>query len=291
MQVGVAGLGSMGIPVAANLVKAGIRTIVWNRSPQSVRDMVTAGATAAHDLEDLFQCDIVLSVLLDDTAVRSVVLDSGVLASAPAGAIHACMSSISTALAQDLVRAHEERGLSFAAAAMFGRPEAAAAAQLNMAVAGRPEILDRLDPVLSIQGRVWRMGDDPVLAYLVKTAGNFMIGSAVEAMAEAAALVSSRGSDPVPFFEMMAQTLFPAPIYKSYGAAVATGVFPGKPIGPAFALSGVGRTLGEARANGIRMPSAELLQDRLQQAERQGFAEEDWSVALAKVARKSESSQ
>ncbi len=76
-------------------------------------------------------------------------------------------------------------------------------------------------------GRAWRMGEDPQSAYLAKTAGDFMIGGAVETMAESAALVSSRGGDPAAFLAMVAETLFAAPIYRSYGPAVASGVSPG----------------------------------------------------------------
>lgn len=168
---------------------------------------------------------------------------------------------------------------------MFGRPEAAAAARLHILTAGAADVLDRIEPVLSILGRTWRMGEDPQLGHLAKIAGNFMVGSAVEAMAESAALVSARGGDPAPFLAMMADTLFPAPIYRSYGAAIASGVSPGVPSGLKISFMGVGRTLAEAAAAGIRMPLAELVQQRLRQAESLGLGDEDFSIALAKVAR------
>ena len=285
MQAGVIGLGAMGRAVAANLVGAGLRTTVWNRSPRPVDALVARGAVAAGDAGEAFRCDVVLSLLLDDAAVRAVFLDSGILASVPAGTIHACMSSISTSLARELVRAHEAYGIHYVAAPVFGRPEAAASATLSIVTAGAPDILDRIEPVLRILGRTWRMGGDPPLGHLVKVAGNFMIGCAVEAMAESAALISAHGGDPAPFLAMMGDTLFPAPIYRSYGAAVASGVSPGAPSGLQAPLKGVGRTLGEAEAGGIRMPFASMLQARLHDAIRQGLTDEDWSVALSKVAR------
>lgn len=285
MHVGVVGLGAMGRAIAANLVAAGLRTTVWNRSPEPVAELAARGAVAAKEVAEVFRCDVVLSLLLDDAAVRAVFLDGGILASAPAGAVHVCMSSISTDLARALAQAHGKHGIHYVAAPVFGRPEAAAAARLDIVTAGAPDILDRVEPVLGILGRTWRMGDDPKLACLVKIAGNFMIGCAVEAMAESAALISSHGGDPAPFLAMMGDTLFPAPVYRSYGAAIASGVSPGVPSGLQAPLKGVGRTLGEAAAAEIRMPFAELLQDRLHQAVGQGLSGEDWSVALAKVVR------
>ena len=282
MHIGVLGLGAMGKAIAANVARAGFQTTVWNRSPQPV----AAGAIAARNVAELFGCDVVLSVLLDDAAIRAVILDSGVATAAPAETVHVCMSSISTGLARDLATTHAEHGSRFAAASMFGRPEAAANAKLEIVTAGPPDILDKVETVFRCLGRTWRMGEDPQIACLVKIAGNFMIGSAVQAMAESAALIFSGGGDPAAFFAMMGETLFPAPIYRSYGAAIANGRSPGVAIGPKFALKGVERTLGEAQEAGIRLRLAELMKERLQQAESQGLDGEDWSIALARLARR-----
>ena len=264
---------------------AGLRTTVWNRSPQPIADLVARGDTAAGEVGEAFHCDVVLSLLLDDAAVRAVLLDGDILAAAPAGTVHVCMSSISTGLVRDLVRAHQERGLHYVAAAMFGRPEAAAASRLEIVTAGAADLLDRVEPVLSVLGRTWRMDEDPPLASLAKIAGNFLIGCAVQAMAESAALLASRGGGPEPFLAMMGNTLLAAPVYQSFGPAIAHGTSPGMPYGPKVAVNGVERTLGEAQAAGIRMRLAELMQGRLQDAEDQGLGDEDWSVALAKMAR------
>ncbi len=216
-----------------------------------------------------------------------MLLDDDALAAAPAGTVHVCMSSISTGMADALARAHGRHGSGFVAGPMFGHPEAAAAARLEIALAGAPTLLDRVEPVLGVLGRVWRMGDDPRLGHLAKIAGNFLIACAVQAMAESAVLVSSRGGDPGRFLAFMGETLFRAPIYRLYGPAVAQLASPGTPIGPGTALRGVARTLGEAEIAGIRMPSAEIMRDRLQEADRLGLADGDWSVALARVVRAS----
>jgi 3-hydroxyisobutyrate dehydrogenase-like beta-hydroxyacid dehydrogenase len=91
MHIGVVGLGAMGKAVAINLVGAGLRTTVWNRSPQHVGELVIRGAIGAREVGEVFHCDAVLSLLLDDAAVRAVFLESDILASAPAGTIHVCM--------------------------------------------------------------------------------------------------------------------------------------------------------------------------------------------------------
>ncbi len=263
MQVGVVGLGAIGKVVAANLVSAGLRTTVWNRSAQPVSELVASGAVGAEEVGDVLQSDIVLSFLFDDAAVREVFLESGILASVSPSIIHVCMSTISTGLVQELVQAHTERRIGYVAAPFFGRPEAAAAAKLNIVTAAAPHLLDQVEPILSLLGRTWRMGDDPQFGHLAKIAGNFMLGCAIEAMQESAALISSHGGDPAPFLAMMGDTLLAAPVYRMNGPAIASGGFMREPSALRIALKDIGLALGEATTAGTRVPFAEVLQERL----------------------------
>ena len=284
-SVSVVGLGAMGKPIAGNLLKAGFQTTVWNRSPEPVRVLLSSGAFAASELAEVFKCGFILSPLFDDAAVRQVFLESGVLASAPSGTIHVCMSTISSALAEELVQEHKRHGIGYVAAPMFGRPDVAAAAKLNMVTAAVPELLEQVEPVLSVLGKTWPVGADPRIAHVAKVAGNFMIGCAIETMAESAALISLNGGDPGLFLTMLGETLFNSFIYRSYGSAIASGKSPGAPSGLQLPLKDVALTLGEAKALGTRTPFAMLLQEQLQLAEQEGYGREDWSVALASAAR------
>lgn len=286
MKVSVIGLGAMGSSIAANLMKAGHDVTVWNRSAGPVGTLAAANATSAKTARDAFGCDVALTTLFDDAAIRSVVLEGEALAGASEGAIHVCMSTISTELADDLIEAHCTRGVRYVAAPMFGRPDMAAAAKLNMVTAGAREDVEAVEPVLGALGRTWPVGEDPRIGHLAKIAGNFMIGGAIEAMAESAALITSRGGDAAPFLSMLGETLFAGPIYKSYGAAIASGESPGVPSGLKLPLKDVGLTLQEGRAASLSLPLAELLQGHLKAAGDNGLMDEDWSVALAEGARK-----
>jgi 3-hydroxyisobutyrate dehydrogenase-like beta-hydroxyacid dehydrogenase len=175
--------------------------------------------------------------------------------------------------------------VTFTTSPMFGRPDVAAAATLNIAMAGAADVLDRLEPIFGALGKAWRMGEDPRLGHVAKIAGNFMIGCAIEAMAESAALISQQRGDPTSFLSMMSETLFAAPIYRAYGGAIASGASPGAPSGLQLPLKDVGLALGEAAATGLELPLAQLVQNRLQNAVRQGLGDEDWSIALSKSAR------
>ena len=125
MDIGFIGLGTMGSRVAANLLKAGHKVRVWNRSRPSVDALARGGATPVGTAREAFSGDAVFSMLADDAAVRAVI--DPLLDSAPKGLVHINMATISVTLARDLAARHREHGLEYIAATVFGRPELAEA--------------------------------------------------------------------------------------------------------------------------------------------------------------------
>jgi 3-hydroxyisobutyrate dehydrogenase-like beta-hydroxyacid dehydrogenase len=283
-RVSIVGLGAMGRAIAANLLAGGYDVLVWNRSGGPVSDLVHRGATALTEVSQAFSADLVLSTLFDDAAVRAVFLDHDVGHGAAPGVVHACMSTISPTLSRELAAAHAAHEISYVAAPMFGRPEAAIAASLNIVTGGDAAILDRIEPVLGVLGKCWRVGGDPVHAHLAKIAGNFMIACALETMAEAAALLQAYGADPSMFLSIMANSLFAAPIYKLYGPAVAGGL-PATRSGLSLPIKDNALALDAALSGAISLPLAEQVRANLMKASADGFKDEDWSTALAHVAR------
>ena len=159
-------------------------------------------------------------MLADDAAVRAVI--DPLLDGAPKGLVHINMATISVTLARDLAARHREHGLEYIAATVFGRPELAAAAKLTIVAAGDPRALTRIQPLFDLIGqRTWPMGDQPERANVVKLAGNFMLGAAVEAMAEAAAMSARYGIAPADMLNVMTNGVFAAPAYEYYGDAIA----------------------------------------------------------------------
>ncbi len=140
MDIGFIGLGNMGQGMAANLLEAGHRVTVYNRSPEKAEALVQQGATAARSVAEASGGEVVFTMLADDGAVENVTLgEHGVLASLRPGATHVSSSTISVALARRLAAAHGDAGQRYVSAPVFGRPEAATAAKLFVVVAGAPE--------------------------------------------------------------------------------------------------------------------------------------------------------
>ena len=285
MDIGFIGLGAMGKAMAANLLAKGHAVTVWNRSPEPVVELVALGARAAATVEDALTGEIALSMLAHDQAIRDVLLDSGALAGARPGLVHVNLATISTALARELALRHDEFGLGYVAAPVFGRPAVAQAGGLNIVAAGAPEALAEATPVLELlAAKVWPMGDDPVRANALKLAGNLMIVSAVEAMGEAAALGAAHGVPAAELLDMLTSTLFAAPIYKIYGPMIVAQAYTPPGFKAQLALKDVRLAQDAAEEKGLTLPLADLVESGLETLLAGGETELDLA-ALAEVAR------
>ncbi|ODV09844.1 MAG: oxidoreductase, partial [Rhodanobacter sp. SCN 68-63] len=222
MKVGFIGLGAMGSVMASNLLAAGHAVTVWNRSAAATEPLASLGARVASTPERAVLGEAVCSMLANDQAVRAVFLDGGLLDAMDPGTVHVNHATISVALAQELAEAHAARGIDYVAAPVFGRPDAAAAARLQIVAAGKPAAVDKVRPLLEAMGaKIWPMGEAPERANVVKIAGNFMLAAAIESMAEASALTRAHGVGAAEFLELMTSTLFAAPAYQGYGKLIA----------------------------------------------------------------------
>jgi 3-hydroxyisobutyrate dehydrogenase-like beta-hydroxyacid dehydrogenase len=231
-----------------------------------------------------FQSAIVISALFDDAAVRQWLLDDALLREARPGLLHICMSTISPVLSAELDAACRQHGIRYVAAPLFGRPDAAANAQLQILVAGEQDAAREAREILRLFGQTWPMGNAPYHAHLAKLAGNFMMGCAIEAMAECAGLLSAYGADHTAFLDVMVETLFSSPIYRSFAPSVA-GVAPLPASGLDIPLKDMGLAFAAAHQNNVELAFIGPLVDRLNAARVSGFGTDDWSAALGKLAR------
>ncbi len=283
MHVGFLGLGAMGSAMALRVFKAGHKVTAWNRSPQSVQELVAEGATAAKTPQDAFQADVIITLLADDDAIASVVLKGGLLETAPANAVHIVTATISVAFAKELEKLHAAHGLAYVAAPVMGRPDVAARGELNILAAGKPEHIKKVQPVLDAIGRAtWPVGDEPHKANVVKLGMNFLLASAIESMSEVIALARRNDIAADKVVEILTNTLFAAPAYKVYGPAILDGTFkPGfkLPLG----LKDIRLALAAGEQSGAPMPFASVLRDNFVDAIAHGDGDKDWA-AISKVA-------
>jgi 3-hydroxyisobutyrate dehydrogenase-like beta-hydroxyacid dehydrogenase len=276
MDVGFIGLGMMGRAIAHNIAGAGHSVRAWNRTP--VTGQAAAGLDLVTSPKQAFQADVVFTMLSDDAAIREVLLSSNVLCDARPGTVHVLMSTISVELVDELRVRHAEAGIGYVAAPVFGRPDAAAAALLNIIVAGEASALDKARPLLDLIGKkIWVMGKDPKQANAAKIAGNMMITMAIEAMAEAIVLTRSNGLAPEVFFDLVLQTQFGCRVYETYSAKIIKGDFePGFKM--ALGLKDLRLAAAAGDRDGKRLPILDAVRARMTDAVEAGMGDKDWSA-------------
>lgn len=284
MKIGFLGLGTMGAPMAANLVKAGHTVHVWNRSKVPVATLTGVGAIAADAPADAANgVDVLIAMLADDAATRAVLFDAGALAALTRDTVCINMATVSLECALALAAACGERGIHYVAAPVLGRVNVAEAGKLNILAAGDNAIIDRVQPLFDVLGqKTWRFGDKPEQANVAKLAANFMLASAIETMSEATALVKGHGVAGPDFLEMITTALFPVPAYVGYGGAIARDVF--EPAGFKLALGAkdVRLAMLAGEAANVPMPIGGVLRDNHLDSLAHGEGQLDWA-ALSRV--------
>lgn len=265
-NVGFVGLGQMGLPMAANLIRAGHHLRVWNRTGEKAEELIELGADVAAEPADVAdRGGIVVTMLSDDQALEEVATLGDRLAQRlGAGGVHVSMSTVSPAISRAISAHHERFGVAYVAAPVFGRPQAAAAGKLWVCVSGPGNARGRVRPILEAVGQgVFDFGDDPGAANVAKLVGNFLIGAATEALGEAIVLAQKSGVDPQQAIDMLTRTLFACTLYQNYAPVMLNRQFDPPGFRLSLGLKDLGLILQTARDAQAPMPMADLVYGRL----------------------------
>jgi len=285
--VGFVGLGNMGLPMARNLLKAGFKVCVYNRTPDKAQVLAAEGATIVARLADAVTADgVVITMLANDAAVEEVVTGPGGIAGAlGAGGIHVSMSTIAPATSRRLSAIHAPRGSLYIAAPVFGRPEAAAAKKLWICQSGATAAKERIRPLLAAMGQgTYDFGEDPSAASTVKLCGNFMILSVLETLGEALALAEKSGLDRKALASFFGETIFACPMYQIYGRSIASRAYEPAGFRVELGLKDANLIIDAANETKTPMPLAHLAQERMLAAVANGHKDLDWAAIELMIA-------
>lgn len=185
-NVTLIGLGSMGIGIAQNILKAGFDLTVHNRTLAKAESLAKLGAkVAGSPAEAARNADMVISIVAEDAASRQIWLaETGALNSMREGAIAVESSTLSHVWVRELASLATERGVAFLDAPVNGGPSMAAAAQLKIMVGGDASTLEQARPVLeSFSEQITHMGQNGA-GVMTKLINNMMTGVHLVALAE-----------------------------------------------------------------------------------------------------------
>jgi 3-hydroxyisobutyrate dehydrogenase-like beta-hydroxyacid dehydrogenase len=281
MKVGFIGIGRMGQAMGRRILDAGHDLAIYNRTRSKTEALAAAGARVADTIADAARHgSVVITMLTNDDALEAVVAgEDGLIAMLPKGAIHLAMGTYSVAAVRRLHERHEAAGQVLVAAPVLGRPEAAAAGQLNIVIGGPQDALDHCQPLFAVMGRrTFAAGPAPASASAIKVANNFVLGSAIEVMSEAFALVGRHGVSAEAFYDVLTDGLFSAPAYKVYGRIICQRSFDQVGVTASIGLKDCNLALAAAQAVNVPLPTANVWRDRLISAIAHGDGERDWAV-------------
>jgi 3-hydroxyisobutyrate dehydrogenase len=195
LAVGFIGLGLMGRSMAANLLKAGFRVTLWNRTRARADELAKYGASvAASPREAAAAADVLITMVSDPPALESVLWGpDGALDGLRRGSLYFDSSTVAPALARRIAAACAERGAEFLDAPVTGGTWGAEKGELVFMVGGSAETLKRAEPVLGAMGKRWFHLGPHGAGQTVKLAMNMILALQVDALAEALALVTGAG--------------------------------------------------------------------------------------------------
>ena len=277
--VAVLGTGIMGSAMARNLVAAGLRTTVWDRSEQATAALASAGAlAAASPQEAVSDAQVVITMMPTADAVESVMFTDRVAQALARGAVWAQMGTIgvaaTTGFAGRLVRLRPD--VLFVDAPVSGSKGPAETGQLLILAAGPPVAAAIAAPAFAAIGRktVWlgAAGQGSRMKLVV----NAYMSTLIEGVAEALELASRLGIDPAGLAQVIEGGPLDAPIADAKLHKMQSGDFaPEFPL--EWALKDV--DLAIAAADGDRLPLLEALSRQWRTAVDTGHGREDISAA------------
>jgi len=195
-QVAVLGLGGMGRPMAANLVRSGLPTIVWNRRPEPARWLSEQGAEMADSPADAVRrANTVITMVTDADAVMSIVADQGALAAMAGGAIWAQMSTIGVSPTERMARlvVRQRPDVVFLDAPVAGSRGPAEKGELVILASGPEQVKDRVAPVFDAIGQRTAWVGPVGAGSRMKMVSNLLLAFIAEGLAESIALGHALG--------------------------------------------------------------------------------------------------
>jgi 2-hydroxy-3-oxopropionate reductase len=282
--IAVIGLGIMGGPMAANLVKAGHEVVGYNRSPEKIATLVAQGGRGARSVaEAVSQAEVVVTMLPDSADVEAVVLGKdGVLSSARSGTLLIDASTIRPDTSVRVAEAARAIGVGALDAPVSGGEAAAIEGTLSVMVGGEAADMEAARPVLRAVGSTIVHVGPAGSGQIVKAANQLIVAGTIQLVAEALVFLEAHGVDTDAAVEVLAGGLAGNRILdrKSKGMI-------GRDFAPGFRVDLHHKDLGivtsAAREVGVAIPLGALVAQLMGALRAQGHGALDHSALLLLV--------
>jgi 2-hydroxy-3-oxopropionate reductase len=288
-RAGFVGLGLMGAPMAANLLKAGWSVTGWNRSPSAIEDLVRLGGSAAATVEDLRNEPVIIFMLPDLPYIHEAatgLLEAWRSSPPKPGTLVVVMSSVSPVGVQAFGLAVSEASAGNAAvldAPVSGGTQGAQQGTLAIMAGGSEEDFARALPALQAMGTTVRRLGGLGAGSLAKACNQLIVGTTTAALAEAAGLAERSGLDVEALFGVLSGGLASSRVLEVVGPRLAAEDY--TPTGPAkFMHKDLSFVLESARSVGAAVPMASAGVELYAHLIRQGLGDFDLAVVRQAIA-------
>ena len=277
------GLGTMGLPMASNVVRAGLPVAGLDANSTAVERFVGAGGRAASDA-DIREADFIVTMVPDDAAVRAVLGgENGLIARAKAGAIIIEMSTTAPSTKIELAAEARCRGVEFIEAPVGRTMEHAIAGTLALMIGGNPALVEKARPLLLAMGSELHLCGDVGAGSALKLINNALVAAINAASIEALVAGRKANLELETIFSVLKTTM-------AWNNALAKAL-PNKALRrdfkPGFMTrlqhKDVGLALQMGRELDVPMPQAQAAYDVLARAIDTGFGGDDGIGSMLRV--------
>jgi 2-hydroxy-3-oxopropionate reductase len=255
-NVGVIGLGLMGKPMAANLLKAGLSVTVFNRSRPAMEELAGLGATLAASPAEVGKAsDVVITMVPDSPDVEQVLLGpDGVCSGAKPGTLLIDMSTIAPAAHRRIHDQVTAKGFRMLDAPVSGGDVGAKAGTLSIMAGGTEADFEAARPVFEAMGKTLTLCGPAGAGQLVKACNQIVGALVLNAISEAIVFAQAAGVDPDIMVRVLQGGVAATRAMEVRGKRISSGDFaPGFKV--AHHLKDLNIVKEEAKAYGLTLPT------------------------------------
>jgi 3-hydroxyisobutyrate dehydrogenase-like beta-hydroxyacid dehydrogenase len=280
-SIGFIGLGIMGQPMALNLLKAGHRLTVFNRTRSKTEALEKAGARVAENAAEAARdADVVMSIVSDTTAVEEVILGKGgALETIRRGAVLVDSSTVSPVVSRKLACHVAGKGAQMLDAPVTGSKHGAEKGELTFMIGGERATLDRVMPILKLLGKKHIYCGPNGSGLAAKLAQNAIQATMVEVFCEGFVLAAKAGVQPQTMFEIIQSSMARASLTDFKAPFIFKGDFT-----PYFPLKWMHKDLElameAAYAQNVVMPAAAAVKEVYGAAKAKGKGDQDYAAVI-----------
>jgi 2-hydroxy-3-oxopropionate reductase len=219
LHVGFIGLGAMGQPMALNLIKGGHTLHVWSRRPETSQPLVDSGATRhASPAEVARHCDVVFTVVTTGQDVEAVALgEGGIIRGAKPGTVVIDCGTIPPETTRRIAADLRAAGVELLDAPVSGGEQGAIAGTLSIMAGGKPEVFERMKPVLGCVGQTLVYVGDSGAGQVAKACNQLTLIVTLQGIAEAMVFARANAVDFRPVFDALMKGLAGSRMLEVFG--------------------------------------------------------------------------